>query len=112
MTHYIYLIYAVTDNIIAQWKIGVSKHPEKRFKELQTANPNIVRIEALFEVKKRDVAYKLEALLKKYLKPFKINGEWIEFIALNSILFFEYCERFNNIAETLIEIKNNKKEIY
>ncbi len=108
MIYCIYLIYAQTEEI-PQWKIGLSKHPEKRILELKTANPNISHIEATYGISDRAVAYKTEALIKKYLKPFKINGEWVEYYVLNKILFFEYCEKYKQIAETLIQIKNNLK---
>jgi hypothetical protein len=103
----IYLIHASVDGL-TQWKVGLSKHPEKRINELKTANPNITHIHALYEISDRKIAYKTEAMLKNFLKPFKINGEWVEQIALNDILFFEYCERYEQLARTLITIKNNK----
>lgn len=106
----IYLICAITDNI-RQWKVGLSKHPDKRIKELQTGNPNITGISCLYKISDRERAYKTEALLKAYLKPFKLRGEWIEDIALNETLFFEYCEKYEIIAKSLIEIKNNKIKV-
>lgn len=107
----LYLIYAET-NDIGQWKIGLSKHPNKRINELKTANPNIIGISALYEIYERDVAYKTEALLKKLLLPFKISGEWVDIIALNPVLFIEYCTKYEMIARTLIQIEKNKKFRY
>jgi len=103
----IYLISAYVDGIL-QWKVGLSKHPNKRLKELKTANPNIKDIHALFEISNREVAYKTEAILKQRLKDFKINGEWFQSYSLNETLFFEYCEMCYGIAKTVIQIKNNK----
>jgi hypothetical protein len=107
----LYLIYAEIESI-GQWKVGLSKHPNKRINELRTANPNIVGISALYEIYERDVAYKTEALLKKFLLPFKIAGEWVNIMALSPLLFLEYCEKYEQIAKTLIQIKKNKKYIY
>lgn len=107
----LYLIYAETEGI-GQWKIGLSKHPKKRINELKTANPNIVGISVLYEINERDVAYKTETLLKRFLKPFKISGEWVDIIALNQTLFIEYCKKYESIARTLIEIEKNKKFDY
>lgn len=109
MRYSLYLISALTDGIL-QWKIGLSKHPNKRITELKTANPNIQQIDALYEIRNRQVAYKTEALLKKNLKSFQISGEWIEGYALNQTLFIEYCTMYEEIAQTLIEIENNKIE--
>jgi len=103
----IYLISAVNDGNL-QWKIGLSKHPEKRLNELKTANPNVDKICALYEIKNRELAYKTEALLKKHLKDFKIRGEWIESYGINQTLFLEYCQMMEEIAQTLITIKNNR----
>lgn len=105
----IYLISAINEGNL-QWKIGLSKHPEKRIKELKTANPNIDKIVGLYEINRRDVAYKTEALIKKKLKPFKINGEWVEGYSLNQTIFFEYCKLYEEIAISLIQIKKNITE--
>lgn len=103
----IYLISAYNDGIL-QWKVGLSKHPQKRLKELKTANPNIKDIHALFEISNRELAYKTEAIVKKRLNEFKINGEWFTSYSLNETLFFEYCDISYGIAKTIIQIKNNK----
>lgn len=72
-----YKLYLISsfNNDVLQWKIGLSKHPEKRINELKTSNPNIREIHALYEINNRELAYKTENLLKKRLKEFKINGE-------------------------------------
>lgn len=110
MQWYIYLISASYGEELI-WKIGVSKHPEKRFKEHKTANPNLIEINALYIVKSSEIAYFIEARLKKYLEPFKINGEWFEQIALNPELFTIYCDKFNLNALSYIELQKNIKEI-
>jgi hypothetical protein len=104
--YYIYLIYAKTDGII-QWKVGISIHPDQRIKELKTANPNIVGICALYQISNRQIAYKTEMLLKRALKPFKIDGEWVEDIALNQSLFFEYCDKYFEIAKSIVQVNSN-----
>ncbi len=109
MLYSLYLISAITDGIL-QWKIGLSKHPNKRITELKTANPNIQQIDALYGIKNRQIAYKTEALMKKNLKSFQIRGEWIEGYALNQTLFTEYCILYEEIAITLVQIENNKRE--
>lgn len=97
------------DEII--WKIGVSKHPEKRFKEHQVANPNLIQICALYECTNSKYAYMIEARIKRELKEFKINGEWFESISMNTDLFIAYCERYYEIAIIYFEsIQNIKNE--
>ena len=107
----IYLIYAEFEGL-GQWKIGLSKNPERRLNEMRTANPNIKGIHALYEIDNRQVAYKTEALMKRFLKPFQIGGEWVDIIALNQTLFLEYCKKYETHARVLIEIENNKKFKY
>ena len=58
MLYSLYLISAITDGIL-QWKIGLSKHPNKRITELKTANPNIQQIDALYGIKNRQIAGQL-----------------------------------------------------
>jgi len=108
-TYNLYLIFAEIEGI-GQWKIGVSKHPEKRLLELSTANPNIKGISVIYEVETRELAYMIESRLKKKLEPFKINGEWVEHVALNDTLFIEYCKHFDMLCSHIIEMKNTKKE--
>lgn len=107
----LYLIYAETEGI-GQWKIGLSKHPNKRILQLKTANPNIKNISALYEIDDRAVAYKTETLIKKFLKSFQIEGEWVDVIALNQTIFLEYCKKYETQARVIIEINNNKNFKY
>lgn len=105
----IYLIGAIIDENIIQWKIGISIHPDKRLLQLKTSNPNIDKIYALYKIKDRELAYKTEALLKRKLKQFKINGEWIDHYGLNVDLFLLYCEMCETSASVIIENNNNRK---
>lgn len=107
-----YSLYLISANIegLIQWKVGLSRHPEKRLKELKTANPNIIGINALYEVNDRAVAYRIEAILKKNLKQFSIGGEWMEHIALNETLFIEYCTLYETLARVIL--KKNDYTIY
>lgn len=107
-----YSIYLISANIegLIQWKVGLSRHPEKRLKELKTANPNIIGINALYTVNDRAVAYRIEAILKKNLKAFSIGGEWMEQIALTETLFIEYCTLYEDLARVIL--KKNDFSIY
>lgn len=106
--YYIYLMYSETGDI-KQWKVGLSIHPDRRFKQLKCGNPNLKHIAVQYEISDRKLAYKTEALLKRFLKPFTINGEWVEYIALNQTLFIEYCNKYYNMAKSIVENTNNLK---
>lgn len=95
VVHYIYLMYAET-GAVGQWKIGISKHnPILRYKQLQTANPNMVKIATSYKVY-NDLGWQIEAALKRYYKPFKITGEWLRFEALNEKTFIKTCLLIEN----------------
>lgn len=91
------------------WKIGVSKHPEKRFKEHKVSNPKLQKINALFECEESRLAYMIESMLISYLKDFKIDGEWFDGYSLTPELFILYCERFYKNAKVHFEIEENIK---
>lgn len=99
----VYLISAQYGNDII-WKVGVSKHPEQRFKEHKVANPNLIKINALFECNKEN-AYFIESRIKNYLSDFKIDGEWFDGISLTPELFLEYCEKFYEHSISYFELK-------
>lgn len=105
----IYLISAINPEGHLQWKVGLSKHPDKRIKEIKTANPNKLNINATYSINERDVAYKTESLIHKFLDNFKIDGEWFESYSLNTDIFFVYCEKYEEIARILVKIEENKK---
>ena len=86
----IYLIRSEIEHIV-QWKIGITKNKEQRLLELRTANPNIIGFEDSFEIRDRDIAYKVEALLKTQLEQYCIGGEWVEEKALDKKKFSDMC---------------------
>ncbi|QYB17692.1 hypothetical protein PV-S19_0328 [Pacmanvirus S19] len=70
---YLYFIVELpyTDKV----KIGISKNPQKRLKQLQTGNPNKLIIYHMFESED----YKLlERTMHNICKDLKIIGEWFE----------------------------------
>ncbi len=107
VNHYIYLMYAETGPV-GQWKLGISKHnPEFRYKQLQTANPNLVKIAAVYKVHS-DLGWQIEAGLKRYYKNYKIGGEWIRFEGLNEKTFLE---KFQLIENNFLSLKNKTQNI-
>lgn len=69
-------IYIITNG--EDYKVGVSKNPNKRLKQLQTGNPKKLEIVSLFEVPS-EIVYAMEreahkAIQSKYAK----SGEWFK----------------------------------
>ena len=73
-TNYIYLLKTIDDCV--KYKIGVSKNPKKRVKQLKTGNPNGIELLQFFE---SIYAYKIESKLHKEYKSNKLDGEWFVF---------------------------------
>jgi hypothetical protein len=65
------MIYIIKCNITNNCKIGFSKNPLKRLKELQTANASTLSL--LFTV---DGSIFEESYLHKYFHSYKVQGEW------------------------------------
>ena len=67
-----------------KFKIGVSKDPLKRCRQLQTGNPEILKIYFVFHINdsyKNIDAFKLEHIIHQFLKEQKnkhIINEWFE----------------------------------
>lgn len=102
----IYLIFANTEGI-GQWKIGITTDIDKRLQILKVGNPNIVGVESTYEIYERDVAYKVENLIKRELKQYRVKGEWFSHDCLNAEIFKHLCEKNKENANILIQIQNN-----
>lgn len=111
----IYLIYSNTEGIV-QWKVGITTDLNKRLQILKVGNPNIVGIDTYYEIQNREIAYKVETLLKRQLKNFKVQGEWFSHEALNTETFKYLCEKCEvnaNIWKQIQDnINNDKNNIY
>ena len=73
-------VYIISDNM-NYIKIGISKNPEKRLKQLQTAYPTKLTIIFTEEFYcKRNHLLKIESVIHKKVKAIatKVNGEWFE----------------------------------
>lgn len=102
----VYLIKAEIDNTI-QYKIGLSKHPETRIKQLKTANPNIIGVDEVYVAESRSIAHKIETLVQNYYIEKKIDGEW--FININKEDFLQLCKKFENNAKVYLDIQEKIK---
>ena len=93
--NYIYLIKSDTS-----YKIGISKNPYKRIKELQTGNSLNLELISIFET---CFANKLEKTLHRTFEHLHDRGEWF-FLSPDDIKgFIDLCEKcetnFNFLKE-------------
>ena len=88
------------------YKIGISKDPKKRVKQLQTGSPEIIEILCTY---KSDWAFKIESTLHRRYLQNNIRGEWFEFNYLNKDIFLNECKK---ICTNLTYIKENATKIF
>ena len=96
----IYLIKSLNEGI---YKIGVSKNPNKRLKEVQTGNPAPVEIVQLYETEN---AYKIESALHNRYSHFNTHGEWFELSIKEEVSFLDTCVSIEKNLETLKNLGN------
>ncbi len=75
-------LYVVSDSV-GNYKVGVSKHPEERVKQLNIGNAMTLKL--IHTKKCNDSPYKLEAKVHKNLSACNVRSEWFEGDADNII---------------------------
>jgi len=69
-------VYAISDGRYV--KIGVSRDPYSRIREMQTGHPNQLTLRWSTKTDCRRAAYSLERRLHNRLRRHKVRGEWFE----------------------------------
>lgn len=95
---YVYLIQSLEDGY---YKIGVSKHPKKRIKELQTGNSSALK---LIESYQTEYAHRIEKTLQRRYSYLKKEGEWFDMSISNEVSFINECKI---IEESIIILKKS-----
>jgi hypothetical protein len=95
---YIYLIQSLENSY---YKIGVSKNPQRRIKELQTGNSSELK---LVESYQSEYADKIERTLQRRYSHLRKEGEWFDMGISNEVSFRKECQK---IEETLTFLKKN-----
>jgi hypothetical protein len=73
-------LYFIQSDVTGMIKVGRSKNPGKRLKQLQTGNPNRLKLIACFE----NYGWK-EKLIHKRLSSWSEKGEWFNYECVGSI---------------------------
>jgi hypothetical protein len=95
---YIYLIQSLEEGY---YKIGVSKNPQRRIKELQTGNSSPLK---LVETYQSEYADKIERTLQRRYSHLNKEGEWFDMSIQEEVTFVKNCKA---IEENLIFLKKN-----
>jgi hypothetical protein len=85
-------------------KIGVATNPEKRIYELQTGNPQPIRLLAKIKLPSRACAYDLESWLHRRFSHAKMNGEWFVSRGINIKAALARYEAESHIKLTRIKV--------
>ena len=73
-------LYIIQSDVSGMIKIGRSKDPAKRLKQLQTGNPNKLRLIASF----KELGWR-EKIIHESLKKWSEEGEWFNIECVGSI---------------------------
>jgi len=96
--NYIYLIQSLENSY---YKVGVSKHPQKRINELSTGNPSKLK---LIEVYKSEYAYQIEKSLQNSYSHLRKEREWFDMSVSHELSFIGECIE---IEKNIIFMKSN-----
>jgi len=95
---YLYLIQSLENSY---YKIGISKNPTKRIKQLQTGNSSELKLCCVYQ---SDIANKIEKVLHRRYSHLNKEGEWFDLSVLNELTFNDECKK---IEESLKLIEKN-----
>ena len=95
---YVYLIQSLENGY---YKVGVSKHPQKRILQLQTGNSSELK---LVEIYQSEIANKIEKILQNRLSPYRKTGEWFDMPMESIANFGRECQ---SIEEMIGFLKKN-----
>ena len=95
---HVYLIQSLEDGY---YKIGVSKHPKKRVKQLQTGNSSELKLVESFE---SEYPHLVERALQRRYDYLKKEGEWFDIAISEEVSFLTDCKQ---IEETIDNLKKS-----
>ena len=93
-------IYLIQNLETSRYKIGVSKNPKKRIKQLQTGSGEELKLIHTFET---DNARKIESALHNMYRQHKTMGEWFNLSLSEEHVFIKECTKIN---ENINYLKN------
>ncbi|HPC09485.1 MAG TPA: GIY-YIG nuclease family protein [archaeon] len=97
---YIYLIQSLDDGF---YKIGLSKHPNKRLNQLQTGNSLKLK---LVEIYQSEFANLIEKTLQRKYSYLRMEGEWFNLTLDIELSFLDECKKIEENIKILKESGN------
>lgn len=96
---YVYLIRGNDSN----YKIGITKNPKQRLKQLQTGNSDTL---TLIETYQSEYASKIESSLHNQYNHVRNEGEWFDLSIEIESKFVEKCKQIDRSINVLKEAGN------
>jgi hypothetical protein len=96
-------VYLLKNTSNDEYKIGISVHPQKRLKEVQTGNASEIIICNIYE---SEYANKIEKALHSHYSYVKKMGEWFTLSLKEELEFINECKRIENNIKILIDNGN------
>jgi hypothetical protein len=99
-----YSLYAISDGAFV--KLGYSKSPKTRMRDMQTGQPT--KLEILWELRvaeSESLAQKAERKLHRYCKAYRKRGEWFELSCMTIVRQFELRQQIETEAAEDAEIE-------
>jgi predicted GIY-YIG superfamily endonuclease len=81
-------IYLIRSKETGDYKIGISKHPQKRLKQLQTGNSSELELITSYD---SEYASRIETTLHNIYSHLKKEGEWFELSLTEAMDFRSKC---------------------
>ena len=94
-------IYLLTNG--TYYKIGKSKNPENRIKQLNSGSSE--KIELIYKFRSPEYYHTIEIALHNFFSNKRVNSEWFELTPKEALSFIPRCIK---IEENLIFLKENK----
>lgn len=85
------------------YKIGVSKNPTKRVRQLQTGNGEKIRLVHTYST---NIPFLLEKTLKNLFDVDHVNGEWFKLSLEDELTFLDVCKKYDDNLSLLIDAGN------
>jgi hypothetical protein len=96
-------IYLIKSIKYGCYKIGVSKNPDKRLKQLQTGNPSELELLCVYD---SEIAFKIEKVLHNTFNINKEHGEWFDLSIKDEFYFINECKKIDETLKFLIKNEN------
>ncbi len=95
-------VYLLTNNN-HHFKIGISKNPETRVKQLQTGNSE--KIELVFKYFSKNHSSRIESALHNRYSNYRLESEWFSLPTKETLTFMNVCEKMESNFRFLDENK-------